>query len=221
MSKPDHLETGGSARTNVEDRIFESGEAENIHLLEHHTSYPHTKLSLTLDRVIRFVGDSVSWLWLALVLVIILNVTMRYVFGEGRIELEEIQWHIYAVGFLIGISYVIESDDHVRVDLLHSHFSLKAQAWVEFVGITLFLMPFMVLVIYYSIPFVTNSFLAGESSQAPGGLPYRWAIRAVLLIGFSLMFVAALSRLSRVTSLLFGKPLAITEEDNKGDHHGA
>ncbi len=181
-------------------------EADNIHMLEHHTALPHTVPSDQIDRFIRAVGNFISWGWLLLVGVIVLNVAMRYLLGEGRIELEEIQWHIYSVGFLMGMAYVIECDDHVRVDLLHAHFSLRTQAWVELFGFLFFLLPFVGVVLYFSVPFIANSYTAGEISQAPGGLPYRWAIRAVLFAGFSMMVLAIFSRLLRVAALLFGHP---------------
>ena len=66
---------------------------------------PHTRLSQRIDRWIEAVGSAVSWLWLVLLATIVLNVVMRYVFGEGRIEFEELQWHLYAMGFLTALSY--------------------------------------------------------------------------------------------------------------------
>ena len=77
---------------------------------------PHTAFSKRADHVINRVGEAASWLWLVLLAVIVVNVCMRYVFGEGRIEFEEIQWHLYAAGFLIGLSYGQVADVHVRVD---------------------------------------------------------------------------------------------------------
>ncbi|MFP6605583.1 MAG: C4-dicarboxylate ABC transporter permease, partial [Myxococcota bacterium] len=74
---------------------------------------PETRLSRGLDRLVRRVGDAASWLWLVLLGVVVLNVVLRYLFGEGRIEFEEIQWHLYATGFLIALGYAVESDDHV------------------------------------------------------------------------------------------------------------
>ncbi len=191
------------------------GEADNIHLLEHHTVLPHTWTSDLIDRFIRAMGSLTSWGWLLLIGVIVCNVAMRYILGQGRIELEEIQWHIYSVGFLIGMSYVIESDDHVRVDLLHAHFSLKTQGWVELLGILFFLLPFVGVVLYFTVPFVANSYAMNETSQAPGGLPYRWAIRAALFAGFALMALAIFSRLLRITALLFNHP-SPTNKPEKG-----
>ncbi len=167
---------------------------------------PHTALSLALDRGIRGIGSAISWIWLILIAVIVLNVTMRYVFGEGRIEFEEIQWHIYSIGFLIGLSYCLEADSHVRVDLLYDRFGLKTKAWIEFLGILVFLIPFIALVTIFAVPFLHYSISINEVSEAPGGLPARWAVKALLLIGFVLLAVATLSRLTRVTALLFGAP---------------
>ncbi|CCQ74543.1 TRAP transporter small permease subunit [Magnetospira sp. QH-2] len=181
-------------------------EPDGLQFIIHHTALPHTFLSLGLDGVIKRIGSLVSWVWPLLVAVIVLNVTMRYVFGEGRIEFEEIQWHIYAVGFLIGLSYGFEADDHVRVDVLHEHFGLKAQAWVEMLGILIFMLPFTWLVIYFAWPFVESSFAIDEVSDSPGGLPMRWVIKAVLPLAFLLLLAAAVSRLSRATALLFGHP---------------
>lgn len=181
-------------------------QADALAQVIHHTELPHTAVSQLLDTLIRRVGGAVSWVWLLLVAVIMLNVTMRYVLGEGRIEFEEIQWHLYSVGFLIGLAYCLEADDHIRVDLLHERFGLKTKAWVELFGIVLFLLPFIVLVVIFTAPFVQYSFEIHEVSEAPGGLPFRWLIKSVLLLGFLLLAVATLSRLTRVSACLFAFP---------------
>lgn len=181
-------------------------EHDRLHELIHHAELPHTAFSQGLDRFIRRLGSWISWAWLVLVGVIVTNVTLRYVLGEGRIEFEEIQWHIYAFGFLLGLAYCMEADDHVRVDVVYERFSLTTKAWIELFGIIFFLLPFVVLVIWYAVPFIAYSVSINEISESPGGLPARWAIKSVLLVGFLLLLVATLSRLSRVTALLFGRP---------------
>ncbi|MDJ0897022.1 MAG: TRAP transporter small permease subunit [Alphaproteobacteria bacterium] len=191
----------------TEGQVSPSGSNVDTHI-EGESQLPHTSLSLVVDGLIRWIGSAISWIWLLLVGVIVLNVTMRYVFGEGRVEFEEIQWHIYAFGFLLGLSYCLEADAHVRVDVLYDGFSPKAKAWIELFGICLLLFPFMALVIIYSFPFVTYSISINEVSEAPGGLPARWAIKGVLLLGFLLLALAAFSRLTRVTAALFGAPAA-------------
>ena len=167
---------------------------------------PHTRLSLRLDAIVRRVGEIASWLWAVLLAVVVLNVLLRYAFGEGRIEFEEIQWHLYAAGFLVALGYTVESDDHIRVDFLRTRFSPRLQAWIELYGTLLLLFPFIALILVHAAPFIASSFAQSEVSAAPGGLPFRWAIKGMLFAGFALLAVAATSRLLRVTSFLFGVP---------------
>lgn len=174
-----------------------------------HDALPETRLSLRLDAMIRKIGELVSWVWVALLATIVLNVVMRYAFGEGRIEFEELQWHLYSVGFLVGVVYGVESDDHVRVDFVRSRLGLRMQAWVELYGILLLLFPFIALILHSSIPLIQYSWHAGEVSAAPGGLPYRWLIKGALFVGFALLGVAGFSRLLRVSSFLFGAPVGV------------
>ena len=164
---------------------------------------PHTKLSSSIDRVLIAIGNAASWLWLVLLLVIVANVLLRYAFSEGRIELEELQWHLYSAGFLLGLSYAYQADTHIRVDILHENFSDSTKAWVELYAIVLFVLPFVALIVIYAIPFVMTSFALSESSPSPGGLPMRWLIKSLLPIGFALLGLAALSRLHRVWCFLF------------------
>lgn len=164
---------------------------------------PETAFSRLVDPWLIRIGRWTSWLWVLLLAIIVINVVLRYAFGEGRVEFEEVQWHLYATGFLLALGYALLTDSHIRVDVLHERFSPTLQAWVEFYGIVLFLLPFVVLVIVYSVPFVATSFALHEVSNAPGGLPFRWAIKAMLPAGFVLLGLAALSRLSRVWRFLF------------------
>ncbi|ABC30981.1 TRAP-type mannitol/chloroaromatic compound transport system, small permease component [Hahella chejuensis KCTC 2396] len=167
---------------------------------------PHTRLSRLLDTFIRHIGEASAWIWPILMLVIMTNVVMRYFFGEGRIEFEELQWHLYAIGFLTALSYCYQSDDHVRVDVVHERLSLKSRCWIEFFGILFLLIPFLALLTYYAFPFVYGAWLSGERSLSPGGLPYRWAIKAALPVGLLLLSIATASRFSRVFVYLFLKP---------------
>ena len=165
--------------------------------------YPETRLSRVVDGWIIHIGKAVSWIWLILLGVIMLNVVMRYLFSEGSIELEELQWHLYSVGFLIGMSYAYQADAHVRVDVLHERLRPRLKAWIELYGTLLLLIPFILLIVIHGIPFVTSSFAVNEVSSSPGGLPNRWLIKAALPFGFGLLALAVLARLSRVWSFLF------------------
>lgn len=166
--------------------------------------WPHTRFSQWLDHWLDRIGRVTSWLWLLLLGTIVINVLMRYVLGEGRIEFEELQWHFYAVGFLLGLSYANVHDAHIRVDIVRVKLPLIVQAWIELYGILLLLVPFVVLVLIYTVPFVQYSFATSEISEAPGGLPFRWLIKSSLMVGFALLLLSALARLSRVGKYLFG-----------------
>ncbi len=181
---------------------------------------PETRLSRVLDGIVVAINNRVAWLWALLMAIIILNVLMRYALGEGRVEFEELQWHLYSIGWLIGLSYCYIADEHVRVDLFYERFSLKARCWIELLGTLFLLLPFAAVVIYYTGPFIAYSFELGEVSAAPGGLPYRWLIKSVLLAGFLFLVMAVIARLSRVVAYLINhKPeqAAVCEETRNGN----
>ncbi len=165
---------------------------------------PHTRLSRALDGVVRGAGDLVSWLWVVLILVIVLNVVLRYAFGRGYIAFEEMQWHLYAVGWLFGLSYCVQGDSHIRIDLLHERFKPRTKAWIDFIGILVFLIPYTIVILVYSPQFVEYSWRVNEVSDAPGGLPYRYGIKAFLFVAYVLLLMAAIARLSRCWAALFG-----------------
>jgi TRAP-type mannitol/chloroaromatic compound transport system permease small subunit len=167
-------------------------------------TFPHTRLSRIIDAVTNAVGGVVNWIWIILVMIIVVNVIMRYALGVNYIWVEEVQWHMYAVGFMIAIGYGITHDAHVRVDVVASGLRPRTRAIIEFLGITLLILPLVYLMISYAIPFVESSWRRNESSSAPGGLSNRWAIKSVIIIAFVYIGLAAFSRLLRVGAFLFG-----------------
>lgn len=197
--------------SDAHDRIIEAVEAA-----EHGQTaipLPETHLSRALDAVVNFIGRAVSWLWVVLIGIILVNVILRYVFNEGLILFEELQWHVYAIGFMIGLSFAVVADRHVRIDVFAEHLSNRGRAWIEFLGLLFFLLPVSTLIAIEAIPFVRRAWDMNEVSIAPGGLSHRWALKAVIVVAFALIAIAALARLSRVTSYLFRfpRPLAPRE----------
>ena len=186
-------------------------DAERQHDLRH---LPHTRASRAIDRAFAKLAAAVSWVWLALMIVVVLNVAMRYVFSEGRVEFEEIQWHLYALGFLFGIPACMSADRHVRVDVFHERMSPRGRAWIELYGLLLLFFPFVVLVLVFAIPFVEYAFATSEISDSPGGLPYRWLIKSALPLAMVLLLISGIGRLLRVTAFLFGAPRPLHD----GDH---
>lgn len=157
-----------------------------------------------LDGFINRIGNAAMWINAVLVGVIILQVILRYVFGRGLVILEEIQWHLYAMAFMIGLSYAVVSDAHIRIDVIHVHLSEKWKSRWELFGIVFLLLPIIVVVILQGLPYVYDSLRVNESSDAPMGLPYRWAIKSLIPISFLLLLTATLARLVRVVVSLKG-----------------
>jgi TRAP-type mannitol/chloroaromatic compound transport system permease small subunit len=173
---------------------------------QHHFRLPRTAPSDLLEAIVLRVNYVAAYLWALLVLVIVVAVTLRYVFGRGSIMLEEIQWHIYGVGFILALSYGLVTDRHVRIDVFAERLPLRRRAWIELVGLVVLLIPFCVAVIVEAVPFVLRSWQLHEVSAAPDGLPHRWIPKSFIIWGFLLLLLAAIARLLRVTALLFGRP---------------
>jgi TRAP-type mannitol/chloroaromatic compound transport system permease small subunit len=178
-------------------------EPDDLQYLIHHAELPQTRFSSRVDAFLAWLGAHLSWLWLALMAVIVLNVAMKNLLGDGRVEFEEIQWHLYSALFMLGLSVTLASDDHVRVDLLYERFGPRTKAWVDLLGIVFLLLPFLAMLLWYGLPFVADSLATGERSSSPAGLPYRWLIKSMLVSGCALLGLAALARLHRAAALLF------------------
>jgi TRAP-type mannitol/chloroaromatic compound transport system permease small subunit len=159
-----------------------------------------------IDRFVRGLAAIFNWIWVILIVLIVVNVTLRYVVGTNFIAMEELQWHLYAIGFMLGLGYAVDVDGHVRVDVIAERLSPRKRAWIELLGLVLVVLPLCYIIITNAIPFVERAYSLNEVSAAPGGLPYRWLIKSVIVIAFVYLGLAALSRLLRVTAHLFGFP---------------
>lgn len=155
-----------------------------------------------IDRFIRAVGHIVCWLNAALLLVIMAQVILRYVFSNGQTALEELQWHFYGTTVMMGLSYALVTNSHVRVDIFHSRFSQRAKRIIEIITVVFFILPFVYVIFAHSLPFVYDAWRVNEASDSAGGLPYRFIIKSVIPISFGLLALAALSRLMRDSYLL-------------------
>ncbi len=174
----------------------------------HGLDFPRTWLSDTIEAILGSISFVLNTIWILLVLIIVANVTMRYVLGVNYVWIEEVQWHMYAVGFMFGIGYALMHDSHVRVDVLAANFRPKTRAWIELFAIVVIILPMCYLIISYGIPFVEASYNRGERSSAPGGLANRWMIKSVIVLAFGYIALAAFARLLRVTAFLFNFPRA-------------
>ena len=161
-----------------------------------------TKLLLfikLIDTFIEWTGKTASWLVLGLVLLICYDVAMRYLFQQGSVALQELEWHLFSLIFLLGSAYTLKHDEHVRVDIIYqSHvMSDKKRALVNIFGILFLLLPFCILILTSSWPFVENAFYYNEGSPDSGGLPYRFLLKGSLLVAFGLLILQALAELAK------------------------
>ena len=163
---------------------------------------PRLLVADVIDRTVTGIGHVIGWANALLILVIIFNVVLRYGFGKGHPAIEELQWHLYALAVMMGVSYAQVTDSHVRVDVVATRLSERTIRFWEIFGILVFVFPFVYVVFWHSLDFVAESYRLNESSDAPLGLPWRWAIKAVIPISFGLLGLAALSRLLRDVAYL-------------------
>ncbi|WP_417617489.1 TRAP transporter small permease subunit [Oceanisphaera sp.] len=172
-------------------------------------SLPSNWLSQRLDAFVLAVGRLSSWLWLAVLLVVLGNVFSRFVLSAGSIALEELSWHLFGIAMMLTLGFAVVKDDHVRVDVLREKFSLRTQAMIELLGIVLLALPIIILMVDALLPYAWKAYVYNERSQAPSGLPYRFIFKSVLPIGLLLVATALFSRGLRCMTLLFAFPKAL------------
>lgn len=146
-----------------------------------------------IDQINTYVGKAVSWLSVILVMIIVIDVILRYSFSITSAASFELEWHLFAAIFLLGAAYTLKEDKHVRVDVFYHRFSEKTKAWVNLGGTILLLMPFCMVAFGESLSFVQSAYKLGETSPQPGGLPARWIIKSTIPIGFLLLGLQGVS----------------------------
>ena len=146
-----------------------------------------------IDLFIEKIGKTVSWLNVILIGLICLDVLFRYFFSFSKNWIIELEWHMFAILFLLGSAYALQEDKHVRVDVFYQRFSKKTQSIINLIGTLVFLLPWCFLVITTSYKFANNSWYIREGSPQPGGLPARYVIKGMIVIGFVLLAIQGLS----------------------------
>lgn len=150
------------------------------------------KVEALINRFSELLGKITAVLFILLLLNVFIDVVMRYAFNDVSIGMQELEWHLYAAIFMLGIPYTLYKDGHVRVDIIYDNLSLQKQAWIDLLGTLILLVPFTLLVSKYGIDFVMESYELGEGSGDPGGLPYRWIIKAVIPFSFIAIFISGI-----------------------------
>jgi TRAP-type mannitol/chloroaromatic compound transport system permease small subunit len=159
------------------------------------------KIEKGIEKVINAAGKVLSLLLLLMTLNVAVDVLMRYLFHNSSVAMQEMEWHLFAVIFLFGISVSLKDEAHVRVDFLYERFSTRTKAVINIFGTVLFLLPFALLITAGSLTFVQDAWVTGEISGNPDGLPFRWLIKGMIPLSFGFLLLSAVGYILRNTRI--------------------
>ena len=145
-----------------------------------------------IERFVDAVGRATSWVALAIVVLMAINVLLRYLLSVGTVWSQELEWHLLVPLVLFGMSYALRHGDHVRVDIAYARFSDRTKALVDLVSAVL-TAAIAILVIWFSLHYVQQAWIIDEGSPDPGGIPHRYIIKSLIPIGFALLLAQALA----------------------------
>lgn len=154
-----------------------------------------------INQAIDAIGRIAAWAAFALVLVMAGNVLLRYGFATGSVWAQELEWHLMSPIALIGMSYALRHGEHVRVDVIYARFGARAQAAIDLLA-ALLLVAIAAVVVDLSWGYVAQSWRLNEGSANPGGIPHRWALKALIPVGFLLLGLQAVSSALRAVHRL-------------------
>jgi TRAP-type mannitol/chloroaromatic compound transport system permease small subunit len=162
------------------------------------------KFSRLVDAMNEKIGLIANWLVLAACLISAGNALMRYGLSLSSNAWLEIQWYLFAGMVMLGASYTLKRNEHVRVDVFYSRYSERARLWLDLVGGILFLLPMAIIIGWLSWPLFINSYQAGEVSGNAGGL-LRWPVKVLIPFGFLLLTLQGLSEIIKRAAALAGR----------------
>lgn len=151
------------------------------------------KIANFISRMNETIGKTISWLTLVLVLLVCFDVIRRFLFNQTEAWIMEMEWHLFALIFLLGAGYTLKNEKHVRVDLFYHDFEGKDKALVNLIGTLVFLMPMCLVLIYVGFYYAYESYSIGEGSPDPGGLPYRYLIKSMIPVGMIFLVLQGVS----------------------------
>ena len=168
------------------------------------------KISFGIDSLSKYFGFLAAFFALAMSLLVAYDALMRYAFSEGSIALQEFEWHMFDILFLFGLSYALKHDKHVRVDIFYEKYSKDTQALIRILSMAFLVIPFALLMIVYGYDMTLQSYLQHDTSPNPGGLSNRWIIKSMLVVGFVMLILQAISEIIKsYTQLSNKKPLFV------------
>jgi TRAP-type mannitol/chloroaromatic compound transport system permease small subunit len=159
--------------------------------------------SRLIDTITENIGKAVGWLILIAVLVSAGNAVIRKMFNMSSNAWLEAQWYLFGGAFMLAAAYTLSQNEHIRIDVVYGKFSRRVQHWIDLLGHCLFLMPFVLLMVYFLVPYVLMSYRSGEGSSSAGGL-IVWPAKAILLAGFVLLAAQGVSEIIKKIAIMRG-----------------
>lgn len=160
--------------------------------------------SRLIDKINDRIGLGISWALLVAVLICSGNALVRYTFNTSSNAWLEIQWYLFAAVFLLATSHTLHRDEHIRIDVISSKLPKRVQVWIDIFGFAVFLLPISLIILYYAIPYVSESIQNQELSSNAGGL-IVWPAKLLIPVGFLMLTLQACSELIKRIGYLMGK----------------
>ncbi|WP_296402363.1 TRAP transporter small permease subunit [Psychrobacter sp.] len=148
------------------------------------------------------IGNLTSVILVLMIANVFYDVVMRYFFNVGSIGFQELEWHLFSIVFLLGMSYTLQQDAHVRVDLIYDNLNIPKRAYINILGTLIFIIPVAIIIGYGSIDYVIESYQSAEASGNPGGLTHRWLIKSLIPLSFLCLVISAIGFLIKQINLL-------------------
>jgi TRAP-type mannitol/chloroaromatic compound transport system permease small subunit len=175
------------------------------------------KLDRGLAAIANFCGILAALLFILMLLNVTYDVSARYLFSSVSVGMQELEWHLFSAGFLLAIPYAVQTDGHVRVDVFYERASEKTKALINLTGAIIFLLPFALLIIWYSVGFAESAYSIGEKSGDPGGLTQRWIIKSMIPISSILLALSGVGMITHALRVLKGDATYVADaEAHKG-----
>jgi len=161
-------------------------------------------LAAHIDRLNAAIGRTAAWACLFVVAVQFIVVVMRYAFGAGSIWLSESIVYAHAALFMLAAAWTLRENGHVRVDVFYADAAPRRKALIDLIGALLLLLPFMLLLLFFAIPYVARSWTILESSRETSGIPGVFLLKTLIPLFAVLMALQGISQAIRAADVLSG-----------------
>ena len=174
-------------------------------------------ISRLIDAANERVGKVTAWAIVVAVLVSAINAIVRKVFGTSSNAWLELQWYLFGAVFMLCASWTLKANEHIRIDIVSNRLTKRRRDWIDIFGHLFFLLPFVAVMIYLSLPFFWRSYTSGEISTNAGGL-LIWPAKGLILLGFMLLALQWASELIKRIAIMRGE---LEDEHAAGGHQAA